>query len=170
MRSKSILYGAANVPIEPTAESHLTNNVVVNNFNSPDHKVEYKETENPYNGDVEGTTREINETVESYLLKLYEAILLSDNKKLIANVLSKNSIILPKVDLEKVIVLKVGKPCNITTEDIEVGCFTTDPFVKISSIRITDDTIIDFKIAYNKDYLELMDGRHINLKYCLANV
>ena len=195
MRSKSIMHGV-NVPISPTstADAKLTNNITISNVAYPN--LESKSDtdpsdplgsscRNPYihtvnqeihNKFAEGSdikTRElIPETLDSYLLKLYQTILLSDNKKLIANVVSKRYITLTTEDLEKIIELKVGKKCKIEYEDPEVACFKIETiFFKIASIRIIEDinTQSDFKIKYNRDYLELITNYKLNLKFVLVN-
>jgi len=130
-------------------------------------------------------TREVNiESLDSYLLKLYQTILLSDNKKLIANVVLKNSIVLTGEDIEKIIKLKTGKECIINYEDPDTGCCNFNSILlKIASIRIveergtssprgrfaSDETVSDFKIKYNRDYLELITNYQLNLKYILVN-
>ena len=178
MRSKSILSGV-NVPITPTsnAETKLTNNITISNVAYPSVTTD----SNPYKDVVETaqqvTQRDVQYSdktpeLEAYLLKLYQSILLSDNKKLISNVVTKDSIILTQEDLEKIIEYKTGKKCVIKYEDPETECCGINTiFMKISSIRIVekDDEQADFKIKYNKDYLELMSTYHLNLKYVLIN-
>jgi hypothetical protein len=200
MRSKSILYGV-NVPISPTstADAKLTNNITISNVAYPgiSEVKNDEEKNNPYvhtstvNQEVRNTTegaiktREVNiESLDSYLLKLYQTILLSDNKKLIANVVLKNSIVLTGEDLEKIIKLKTGKECIINYEDPDTGCCNFNSILlKIASIRIveergtssprgrfaSDETVSDFKIKYNRDYLELITNYQLNLKYILVN-
>ena len=177
MRSKSILSGI-NVPITPTSnsETKLTNNITISNVAYPSVATE----PNPYKdlpNDQPVTQRDVSYSdktheLEAYLLKLYQSILLSDNKKLISNAVTKDSIILTQEDLEKIIEYKTGKRCVISYEDPEVTCCSMNTiFMKISSIRIVekDDEQADFKIKYNKDYLELMSTYHLNLKYVLVN-
>ena len=200
MRSKSIMHGV-NVPISPTstADAKLTNNITISNVAYPgiSEVKNDEEKNNPYvhtstvNQEVRNTTegaiktREVNiESLDSYLLKLYQTILLSDNKKLIANVVLKNSIVLTGEDLEKIIKLKTGKECIINYEDPDTGCCNFNSILlKIASIRIveergtssprgrfaSDETLSDFKIKYNRDYLELITNYQLNLKYILVN-
>ena len=52
-------------------------------------------------------------SVDEYLRSLYETILLSNDKTLIANLISKNNIILTKEDLEQVIKRKINKEVTI---------------------------------------------------------
>ena len=193
MRSKSILYGV-NVPISPTStsETTLTNNITIST-NSPYPSLETidKETEKMTDC-VEDTNKEcvsreidnlevkqINEQLKisspedafsDYILKLYQAILLSDNKKLLANAIFKDSIILTQEDLEHIIELKINQKCTILYEDPEIFCCgKNSPIMKISSIRVNGSEPSDFKIVYNKEYLELITKYHLNLKYVLVN-
>jgi hypothetical protein len=62
------------------------------------------------------------ETVEEKLLRIYSNILLSQNKTLLTNILSKSAIILSKSDLESVISTKVGHNCTIQIVEEKVGC------------------------------------------------
>ena len=193
MRSKSILYGV-NVPISPTStsETTLTNNITIST-NSPYPSLETidKETEK-MTDDVEESkkgnisreidsieVKQINEQLKvssqedafsDYILKLYQAILLSDNKKLLANAIFKDSIILTQEDLEHIIELKINQKCTILYEDPEIFCCgKNSPIMKISSIRVNGSEPSDFKIVYNKEYLELITKYHLNLKYVLVN-
>ena len=110
MRSKSILSGI-NVPIEPTSnvDSHVTNSIHIN-IDKADQSQRSTEVltpipeEGPVNDEVKvaypSVTREVNsednpyanlddQTVDEYLRSLYETILLSNDKTLIANLISK---------------------------------------------------------------------------------
>ena len=194
MRSKSILYGV-NVPISPTStsETTLTNNITIST-NSPYPSLETidKETEK-MTDDVEESKKgnvsreglspasqrgsiEVSEisspedAFSDYILKLYQAILLSDNKKLLANAIFKDSIILTQEDLEHIIELKINQKCTILYEDPEIFCCgKNSPIMKISAIRVNGSEPSDFKIVYNKEYLELITKYHLNLKYVLVN-
>ena len=180
MRSKSILSGIANVPIEPTSnvDNRLTNNITISNVAYPGIETPIKQTEkkeeNPYKEVEEVKARDVGcDTLESYLLNLYQTILLKEDKKLIANVVSKNQIILTKEDLEEIIKRKTGKKCVVEYEDPETSCFgSCAVFLKIASIRTFEegDTVgSDFQIKYNADYLELITKYHLCLKYVLIN-
>ena len=175
MRSKSILSGV-NVPIEPTSnvDNRLTNNITITN--APEVKAEYKtEVSNPYEGiqTRSVTDSETSLTVETYLLRLYQNILLNQNKKLLANILSRNEIILSASDLAELVKLKIkitGIECNIVYEDYEVSCLNRNSFIrKVESIRIMkpDGTVVDFKIEFNKEYLELVNSYHVSMKYVM---
>ena len=192
MRSKSILSGI-NVPIEPTSnvDSHVTNSIHIN-IDKADQSQRSTEVLTPIPEDAPAeevkvaypsVTREVNgednpyanlddQTVDEYLRSLYETILLSNDKTLIANLISKNNIILTKEDLEQVIKRKVGKDCTVDLDVTDVQCCgIKTPFIKISAIRVIDGEGKgnDLKILYNTDYQELIVNYHLNLKYVLAN-
>ena len=192
MRSRSILSGV-NVPIEPTSnvDNRLTNNITItnkiSNDDAPEIKAEYKaeralpsslqggETSNPYEGiqTRSAVDSETSLTVEAYLLRLYQNILLNQNKKLLANILSRNEIILSATDLAELVKLKIkttGIECSIVYEDYEVSCLNRNSFIrKVESIRIMkpDGTVVDFKIEFNKEYLELVNSYHVSMKYVM---
>lgn len=162
MRSKSILSGI-NVPISPTAtaDSKLTNIINVA-YNSE------QNVENPF----KEKTRDIPNELESYLLKLYQSILLCENKKLLSNIITKESIILTQEDLETVIKLQTGKKVVINYVEPDLGCIKVNQlFLKVESIRIEEDdgSISDYFIKYNKEYLDLLTKYKLNLKYLLIN-
>ena len=192
MRSKSILSGI-NVPIEPTSnvDSHVTNSIMIKNISYPDLKDGSKTDiieENQEQDNKEETkvlypstfnTRDIDNpysqlsTVDEYLRELYQSILLTENKKLLANLISKKSIILTKEDLEEIIKRKIGKTCTIDCEDSEPNCCGfSSPFIKINGIRVLDESGAagtDFQIQYNKDYQELVTNYHICMRFVLVN-
>ena len=176
MRSKSILNGI-NVPVAPVSscEATLTNNITIST-SSPEATttITSRSTSETQTDKVVNDKQEIpkiNENFNEYLLQLYQTILLSDNKKLITNVIFKDSIVLTQEDLEKVIECKIGKTVKISYEDPEITCCgnNINPIMKISSIRIDGANPSDFKIVYNKEYLELLTKYHLNLKYVLVN-
>ena len=192
MRSKSILSGI-NVPIEPTSnvDSHVTNSIMIKNISYPDLKESAKtdiieESPEPVTqGETKAVypstfnTRDIDNpysqlsTVDEYLRELYQSILLTENKKLLANLISKKSIILTKEDLEEIIKRKIGKTCTIDCEDSEPNCCGfSSPFIKINGIRVLDESGAagtDFQIQYNKDYQELVTNYHICMRFVLVN-
>lgn len=192
MRSKSILSGI-NIPIELTSnvDSHVTNSILINidkakaadgvqQATAPQQAGEELQEvkaiypavtrdidggDNPY-ASCQGTS------VDEYLRSLYEAILLTNDRTLIANLISKNRIILTKEDLEQVIKRKVNRECTIDLDITDVQCCgMKTPFIKINTIRVLDEEgkSNDFKIAYNTDYQDLLVNYHINMKYVLAN-
>ena len=193
MRSKSILSGI-NVPIEPTSnvDSRVTNSILINIDKAKAAECKQDQAQQADSEvkavypPLDAVTREVSTfdsnvnpyeqceqtTVDEYLRSLYETILLSNDKTLIANLISKNNIILTKEDLEQVIKRKINKEVTIDLDITDVQCCgLKTPFIKINSIRIVDDEgkSNDFKIAYNTDYLDLVSNYHINMKYVLAN-
>ncbi len=198
MRSKSVLNGV-NVPIAPTAntDNHLTNNISIKNYLAKDSE----NAENP-NLTPEGdevvtveertveTTTETTETVtttqersvqkrelatndlDKFLLELYQTVLLNDNKKLLANMISKNKIILTKEDLETAVSKRIGLPCTIEYDEPEITCFGANPiFLKVSSIRVfnDDETYSDLQVQFNKEYVEMSTTYHLCMAYVLTN-
>ena len=186
MRSKSILSGV-NVPIEPTSnvDSHVTNSIMIKNISYPDLRETPKKEDEPEDGETKAiypstfvsrgadNPYESLNTVDEYLRELYQSILLSENKKLLANLISKKSIILTKEDLEQVIKRKINKNCVVDLDDEEPTCCgVSKPFLKISNIRVlTDDgsACTDFQIQFNRDYQELVSSYHICMKFVLVN-
>ena len=118
-------------------DSHVTNSIMIKNISYPDLKEGSKTDIIEENGpaglrsttspnqeqDNKGetkvlypstfNTRDIDNpysqlsTVDEYLRELYQSILLTENKKLLANLISKKSIILTKEDLEEIIKRKI---------------------------------------------------------------
>ena len=108
--------------------------------------------------------------VQKLLLDIYSAILLTQNKQLLANILSKNSIIITKSDLERVISTKIKQQCSISVDDkTGCGCCANITGIhRIDQIRvITSNASTDFKQTFNSDYNELIDVYHLSLKYVI---
>ena len=61
-------------------------------------------------------------TAEQIILDTYAKILLDQNKALLLNLISKQTIIVPRSDLEQIIKAKVGLPCEVTLVDTDGGC------------------------------------------------
>lgn len=130
-----------------------------------------------FNVDVQ--TRDINinpsenyepyETLESKLLEIYTDILLSNNKVLLSNIISKKSIILSKYDLEIIIGFVTKLACKITLVPDEVSCIVkTSPIKPISSIKLIDGkNNYDFQTIFNSTYNELCDRYSLNLTHCI---
>jgi hypothetical protein len=190
MRSRSVLsettsaMNGVNVPIQPQANANnqMTNNITIKTVSYPNPGIEQNnsicedKTGNPYkNVDIQARyveTRDMS-SIDEYLLSVYQTILLNEDKKLLSNMISKDSIILTKEDLQEVIKRKTGLKCYINYEDIDMGCFGKNPvLLKIDSIRVyeeNDSVGSDFKIKFNNDYLELIAKYHLNMKYILIN-
>ena len=198
MRSKSILAGAVNVPIEPTSnvDSRTTNNIIIKNYSSDKltNETELNDIKETTTNDsvrvvydpppVPFITREavanpysdlkVNyKSVDEFLLSLYQSILLDQDKKLIFNLVSHDQILLPKEDLETLISLKTGHEVKIDLLDHETTCcFKYSPFLKISQIRVIEQSGtngVDFKYKYSNDYMDIITKYKICLKYVLVN-
>ena len=198
MRSKSILAGAINVPIEPTSnvDSRTTNNIIIKNYSSDKltNETELKDIKETTANDsvrvvydpppVPFITREavanpysdlkVNyKSVDEFLLSLYQSILLDQDKKLIFNLVSHDQILLPKEDLETLISLKTGHEVKIDLLDHETTCcIKYSPFLKISQIRVIEQSGtngVDFKYKYSNDYMDIITKYKICLKYVLVN-
>lgn len=118
------------------------------------------------------TNNETRSEVDRILLEVYGAILLTQNKQLLANILSKSHIIITKADLERVISAKLNQQCSVVVADELFGCGCTakiSPILKIDSIRIiNDNNSLDFKTAFNSEYNEMNDVYKLSLKYVVA--
>jgi hypothetical protein len=163
-----------NVELDPAAVSTVQNQITINTAPS-EIKPEYPPTDNP--PDVQPILRspytvppaENIEPVETKLLKIFSDILLSQNRTLLTNILTKKAIILAKKDLESIISTKINAQCTIELGEPKLGCLK-----KISSLRPIEAIRIDlhdgpvsFKHVYNSDYLIFQDTYHISMKYCL---
>lgn len=185
-----------NVSLDPSATSTSTaspnqsvnNKIIIQPLSSPGSEVKYDiktdeptlpvtrdvAVEQPTYPSVEGVivppvTSTLND-VQKLLLDIYSAILLTQNKQLLANIMSKSSIIITKSDLERVIATKIKQQCSITVDDpTGCGCCAKVTGIhRIDQIRIvTDTTTVDFKQAFNSDYNELIDVYRLSLKYVI---
>ena len=162
-----------NVSLEPSANTqntqHITNNIIVGG-KQHEHEEELPKQELEVNSIP--VPEPVPDPVCSLLLEIYQGILLSQNKVLMANILSKKHIIVYKNDLERVISAKVGKKCSVVLKEFE-GCGCTaansSPFAVIDSIVIYEDQHrVDFKVAYNADYVELNEKYALSLKLCIV--
>ena len=163
-----------NVSLEPSANTQssqqITNNIIVRTANGEEAPVIERSTEVISNDAPLQEEPTNNEGVDAILLGVYKNILLSQNKQLLANILSKHHIMIYKDDLEKVISNKIGKKCSVVIKEVEeCGCTAKfDPFAVIDSIVIYEgDKRVDFKVAYNADYVELSEKYALSLKICL---
>lgn len=158
-----------NVSLEPSANTqntqHITNNIIVGG--------KHEEVTSAMLPEPELTSAMLpEENFNTLLLEIYQGILLSQNKVLMANILSKKHIIVYKNDLERIISAKVGKKCSVVLKEIE-GCGCTaansSPFAVVDSIVIYEnDHRVDFKVAYNADYVELNEKYALSLKLVIA--
>lgn len=179
-RSNQNVGFSTNISIDPSSNSQssqqITNNIIVKTANGEEPVVVERSIE--IDGNTEKDVVESNilenkiekESVEKILLDVYKSILLSQNKQLLANILSKKHIMIYKEDLEKVITAKINRKCAVVLKEFDAcGCTAKiDPFAVIDSIVIYEDNKrVDFKVAYNADYVELTEKFALSLKICL---
>ena len=109
-------------------------------------------------------------TAEQIILDTYAKILLDQNKALLLNLISKQTIIVPRSDLEQIIKAKVGLPCEVTLVDTDGGCCFAkySPIKKVETIKIINEELVsDFKQVYNNDYNDLINLYHLCLRFCI---
>ena len=111
--------------------------------------------------------------VKGLILETYANILLNQDKALIANLISKRTIIVPIDDLKAIIQLMTGGEVEVQYDEDVNCCAAKVTFIKkIDAIKIIkDDNIIitDFKQVFNKEYNDLVNKYHLNVKYTLLN-
>ena len=180
-RSNQNVGFSTNISIDPSSNSQssqqITNNIIVKTANGEEPVVVERSIE--IDGNTEKDVVESNilenkiekESVEKILLDVYKSILLTQNKVLLTNILSKKHIIIYKTDLEKVIGSKINKKCAVVLkEDPECGCIAkNNNFAVIDSIVIYEENKrVDFKVAFNSDYVELGEKYGLSLKVCVV--
>ena len=108
-------------------------------------------------------------TAEQIILETYAKILLDQNKSLLLNLISKQTIIVPRSDLEQIIKAKTGFPCEVSLEEDEGCCIAKySPIKKVETIKIINDELVsDFKQVYNNDYNVLINLYHLCLRFCI---
>ena len=165
----------ASVGVEPQAQSSATvNNTVIVKTSGNEDKHEQEPVTEPNNKQQDAIKSEVahhRSEVDAILLEVFSNMLLYQNKPLLANIVSKNSIIITTEDLIRVIEAKTNKHCTIILrESDEAGCFAkVTPIRAIESIRISDEhSEQEFKVANNADYIELMNVYHLSLKYVVC--
>ena len=109
--------------------------------------------------------------VKEFILQTFANILLTQDKALLANVISKETIIIPFDSLQSIIQKMTNADVEIKFDD-DYACCTSkvSPVKKIDFIKIINangEVITDFKQVFNKEYNELTRQYHINLKYVL---
>ena len=169
-----------NVSIDPSSNSQssqqITNNIIVKTNSAEEipvieRSIEINEGTEPVKRDNVEKDNVEKDNVEKILLEIYKSILLSQNKQLLANIMSKKHIMIYKEDLERVISAKINKKCSVVLKEIDgCGCgVKIDPFALIDSIVVYEDSKrVDFKVAYNSDYVELSEKFALSLKICLV--
>lgn len=111
--------------------------------------------------------------VRTLILETYANILLNQDKTLIANLISKRTIIVPVNSLKSIIACIVGS-CEVDIgydEDCSCCAAKVSPIQKIDYIKViteSGEVITDFKQVYNKEYNELVNSYYLNLKYVVV--
>ena len=174
----------ANIGLDPasaaSSNNNFNNNIYVqtpypsgvktqpSTFNTRDVEVELQDIKDKQN------ERDYNETeVKELILQTYAGILLNQDKALIANLISKKTIIVPIDGLQNIIQLMTGGEVEVQYDEDFSCCAAKVTFIKkIDAIKvIKDDNVIitDFKQVFNKEYNDLVNKYHMNLKYVLVN-
>ena len=111
------------------------------------------------------------EDVRMLILETYANILLNQDTALIANLVSKHTIIIGHDELQAIIKCITGNDVDIIVSEDEGCCAKTSPIVKVDYIKIiteSGEVITDFRQVYNKEYNELTGKYHLNLKYVVV--
>ena len=165
---------SANVGLEANAAStsnnSFTNNVYVqtpypNSTVKPSTFVE-RDIELP---DLPET--DTKQDVRTLILETYANILLNQDVTLIANLVSKHTIIVPLDNLKAIIQCMTGNDVDIIVSEDNGCCAKTSPIVKIDFIKIIRDdgeVVTDLKQQYNREWNELTGKYHLNLRYVVV--
>ena len=167
---------SASVGIDSNAASSSNNNVTNNVYVQTPYPNEVKVQPSTYiERDIE--LQDINEPndrrdVRSLILETHANILLNQDVALIANLVSKHTIIIPLDDLQAIIKCITGNDVSIIVSE-DTGCCSAkvSPIVKIDFIKIiteSGEVITDFKQVFNREYNELTGKYHLNLKYVVV--
>ena len=152
------------VEIENQEEEHITTTPV----NEPQ-KIYAREVIITTETNKQNEVQERPKTAEQIILETYAKILLDQNKALLLNLISKQTIIVPRSDLEQIIKAKIGFPCEVSLEGDEGCCIAKySPIKKVETIKIINDELVsDFKQVYNNDYNDLINLYHLCLRFCI---
>ena len=165
----------ANVSLEPTSaaqsNNNINNNIIINRRDDSKEEIVITRDVQP---DVDPELEFKFNDVTKLILETYVRILLDQDKALISNLISKNSIIIPYnalVDIIKCCVNGADVDVHIN-EDVKCCASKVNPIRSIDAIKIVSDkgeVVVDFKQVYNKEYNELVDRYHLNLKWVVVN-
>ena len=150
---------------DEVTEEHVTTTPV-----KEPHKIYAREVIITTETNKQNEVQEKPKTAEQIILDTYAKILLDQNKALLLNLISKQTIIVPRSDLEQIIKAKVGLPCEVTLVDTDGGCCFAkySPIKRIETIKIINEELVsDFKQVYNNDYNDLINLYHLCLKFCI---
>lgn len=161
-----------NVSLEPTSaaqsNNNINNNIIINKRD--DGKEDIVITR-----DLTIDDKPQDETLTDYKLTILETfaqILLNQDKALLANLISKNTIIVPATSLQQIIksITKAESVDIFYDEDIHCCATKSNPIRKIESIKIVNENgevCTDFKQTYNKEFNDLTNNYHVCLKYVI---
>ena len=173
----------AHVGIEPNAASssnnRFTNNVYVQTPYPADVKLQtstFNEREIelpdlPQPSTVDSRTLNDKQDVRTLILETYANILLNQDVALIANLVSKHTIIVPHDELQQIIQCITGNHVDVIVSEDNSCCSKKGPIVKVDFIKVVTDSgevITDFKQVFNKEYNQLTGKYHLNLKYVVV--
>lgn len=177
IKRKSLSNGVnAQFGIEPNSAAQSNNNIANNIYVQTPYPAEVKATPSSFDErDVlppPDTIEPDKPDVRMLILETYANILLNQDKALIANLISKHTIIIPVDALRNIISCIIGGgEVDIGYED-DNGCCVAkvSPIQKIDYIKVIRDELVitDFKQVFNKEYNELTLNYHLNLKYVVV--
>ena len=159
----------ANLSLEPQAAaqstSNINNNIIINKRD--DGKEEIVITRNV---ELEDSPEDDVKDIKYVILETFANILLNQDKALLSNLISKNSIIVPVEALIDIIKCSVKAEMVELHVDEDIKCCAgkANPIRRIEAIKIVNDkgeVCMDFKQVYNKQYNELINKYHLCLKY-----
>lgn len=163
----------ANIGLDPTSaassNNNFNNNIYVQTPYPAGVKTDVSAFELKDIGQVKDAESDRTE-VKGMILETYANILLNQDKALIANLISKHTIIVPIDDLRAIIQALTGGDVEIYCDDDVSCCAAKVTFIKkIDAIKIIKDDVVitDFKQVFNKEYNDLVNKYHMNLKYTL---
>ena len=164
----------ANVSLEPTAASqsnnNINNNIIINR--REDGKEDIVITRDVAFEEDKALEVKFND-VTKLILDTYAKILLDQDKALLTNIITKNSIIVPYESLVNIIKCCVdGNDVQIyIDEDVKCCATKVNPIRSIDAIKVIADkgeVVTDFKTCYNREWNELVNVYHLNLKYVVV--
>ena len=187
IKKRSLNQGVnANISLEPTAasqsNSNINNNIIINR--REDGKEDIVITREIQPEDLELETKLVD--VSKIILETYAQILLNQDKALLSNLITKNSIIVPLEGLESIVKRCVADAIVpsftqaktndkevqiIIDEDVKCCATKVNPIRRIDAIKIITDNgevVTDFKTTYNREWNELTNRYHLCLKYCVV--
>ena len=164
---------SASVGIDSNAASSSNNNVTNNVYVQTPYPHDVKVQPSTYvERDIE--LQDLPETdnrqdVKLLILETYANILLNQDVALIANLVSKHTIIIPLENLQAIIRCITGNEVYIIVNEDNSCCSAkSSPIVKVDFIKViteSGEVITDFKQVFNREYNELTGKYHLNLKY-----